>query len=131
MVAWVPTTNGFNRFASSTRPDEVPIDEGADNTINNYFSVYYKDFPAGTFNLRQPDNSGRNTYSAVIGPQPGVQVPITLFAGAQSSIPEGGSAMLSWKIAMTATSATIDNGVGNVLPLDERQRRWLGECLAR
>jgi len=44
----------------------VPIDEGADNTINQYFSVYYKDFQAGTFNLFQADNAGQNMYGAVV-----------------------------------------------------------------
>jgi hypothetical protein len=66
--SWIPTNNGFNRSASTAAPDEVPFDEGADNTINNWFSVYYKDFSAGTFNLLQPENGGQNMYGAVVQP---------------------------------------------------------------
>jgi hypothetical protein len=63
---WLPTTNGLNRLGDVTRPDEVPIDEGADNTINNWFSVYRHVFPAGTFSLFQPDNGGQNMYGVVV-----------------------------------------------------------------
>jgi hypothetical protein len=65
---WLATTGGLNRFASPSVPDEVPIDEGADATINQYFSVYYKDFAAGTFNLLQAENAGQNMYGAVVQP---------------------------------------------------------------
>lgn len=63
---WLPTANGLNRFASTAVPDEVPIDEGADNTINQYYSVYYKDFPAGVASLLQADNAGQNMYGVVV-----------------------------------------------------------------
>lgn len=68
--AWLPTANGLNRTASTAVPDEVGIDEGADNTINNWYSVYYKDFAAGTFSLLQPENAGQNMYGVVVGPVP-------------------------------------------------------------
>jgi hypothetical protein len=67
---WVPTANGINRTANPGVPDEVGIDEASDSTINNWFSVYRKDFPAGTFNLFQPDNAGQNMYGVVIVPEP-------------------------------------------------------------
>jgi hypothetical protein len=67
---WIATSNGFNRTANPLVPDEVPIDEGADNTIDRWFSVYRKDFPAGTFSLLQPDNAGQNMYSVVVVPVP-------------------------------------------------------------
>ncbi|MCX8107200.1 MAG: PEP-CTERM sorting domain-containing protein [Verrucomicrobiae bacterium] len=67
---WIATANGFNRAKDPTRPDEVPIDESADGTINQYFSVYYKNFDAGTFSLYQADNSGRNMYGVVVAPIP-------------------------------------------------------------
>ena len=63
---WVATANGLNRLGSTARPDEVAIDEGADGTINNWFSVYSKQFPAGTFSLFQADNAGQNMYGVVI-----------------------------------------------------------------
>lgn len=47
-------------------PDEVALDESADGTINQWFSVYQKDFPAGTFSLFQADNTGQNMYGVVV-----------------------------------------------------------------
>jgi hypothetical protein len=63
---WMPTSNGFNRTLDNTIPDEVGIDEGADGGINQWYSVYKKDVPIGTFTLRQPDNAGQNMYGVVI-----------------------------------------------------------------
>ena len=67
---WVATSNGLNRFANPLVPDEVPIDEGANDTIDQWYSVYRKDFPAGTFSLFQADNTGQNMYGVVITPIP-------------------------------------------------------------
>jgi len=78
--AWIPTNNGLNRAGNPAVPDEVPLDEGADNTIQNWFSVYRKDVPAGTFTLLQPDNGGQNMYGVVVGPVPEPSS-ITLVAG--------------------------------------------------
>jgi len=114
---WLPTANGLNRFNNPALPDEVPIDEGSNGSIEQHFSVYYKDFAAGTFNLRQAENPGRNMYGVVIGAVPGTTVPITSFLPQPAGIAEGASATLTWKIDPAATSASIDNGVGNILPL--------------
>ncbi len=67
---WMATANGLNRAMNPAVPDEVPIDEGADGSINQWFSVYYKGFDAGTFSLYQADNAGRNMYGVVIAPIP-------------------------------------------------------------
>ena len=67
---WLGSNNGLNRFANPGVPDEVPIDEGADGTVNQWYSVYYKDFAGGAFNLFQADNAGRNMYGVVIAPVP-------------------------------------------------------------
>jgi hypothetical protein len=70
---WIATNNGLNRAMDISRPDEVGIDEGADGGINQWFSLYKKDFPAGTFTLLQPDNGGQNMYGVVLipsGPPP-------------------------------------------------------------
>lgn len=67
---WAATTNGFNRTLNVGVPDEIGFDEGADNTINQYYSVYFKDFGAGTFSLLQADNAGRNMYGVVVAPVP-------------------------------------------------------------
>jgi len=65
---WEPTANGLNRFGDPTVPDEVPYDEGADNDIDQWYSVYKRDVPAGMFTLLQADNAGRNMYGVVIRP---------------------------------------------------------------
>jgi hypothetical protein len=66
---WQPTANGLNRFDDPSVPDEVPIDESANNGINQWFSVYSKEFPAGMFSLFWPENAGQNMYGVVILPQ--------------------------------------------------------------
>lgn len=65
---WAAAFNGLNRFADLSLPGEVGIDEGADGTINQWYSVYYKDFGAGTLTLWQADNAGRNMYGVVVQP---------------------------------------------------------------
>lgn len=65
---WVGVTNGLNRDGTPTRPDEVGVDESADGTINQWSSIYTKAFPAGTFQLKQADNPGRNMYGVVVVP---------------------------------------------------------------
>ena len=72
---WEPMITGANRAANPTWPDEVGIDEGAGGTgagvsIENYFSVYVKTVPAGSFQLYQADNSDRNMYGVVVKPVP-------------------------------------------------------------
>jgi hypothetical protein len=70
---WIATNNGLNRTMNTAVPDEVGFDEGADGGINQWFSVYKKDFTAGTFSLLQPDNAGQNMYGVVVvstGPAP-------------------------------------------------------------
>jgi hypothetical protein len=70
---WLPSTNGLNRTGNIAVPDEVPFDEGSDNTINQWYSVYRKNFPVGTFSVFQADNAGQNMYGVVVRaiPEPG------------------------------------------------------------
>ena len=56
-------------------------------------------------------------YGVVIVPAPITENPITSFDAIPLSIPPGGQAALSWIIHTGATSAGINQGVGNVLPL--------------
>jgi hypothetical protein len=63
---WIPVMTGNNRAFDPNRPDEVGIDESADNTINQWFSVYAQIVGPGTFTLRQADNGGQNMYGAVV-----------------------------------------------------------------
>lgn len=63
---WAGVMTGANRNGDVNLPDEVGLDEGADGTINNWYSVYTKTYPAGTFSLLQADNAGRNMYGVVV-----------------------------------------------------------------
>jgi hypothetical protein len=63
---WAPVSTGVHHLRTAGAPDEVGIDEGADGTINQWYSVYTKTFPAGTFRLKQADNTGQNMYGAVV-----------------------------------------------------------------
>lgn len=67
---WAPMTTGNNRSSDLLIPDELPFDEGADGGINQYYSVYFKDFAAGTAQVFQADNAGRNMYGVVVAPIP-------------------------------------------------------------
>lgn len=67
---WTATSTGNNRTINTGVPDELGFDEGADGTINQYYSVYFKDFAAGTFSLFQADNAGQNMYGVVVTPVP-------------------------------------------------------------
>jgi hypothetical protein len=67
---WTAVRTGNNRSGNSALPDEVGIDESADGTINNWFSIYTKSFPAGSFHLKQADNTGQNMYGVVVAPGP-------------------------------------------------------------
>jgi hypothetical protein len=79
---WAGVSTGNNRAGSLTTPDEVGIDEGADGTINQWYSIYTKAFPAGTFQLKQPDNAGQNMYGVVVTHQaPSATLEITREAG--------------------------------------------------
>ncbi len=67
---WAPMTTANNRTASLLIPDELPFDEGADGSINQFYSVYFKDFAAGTAQVFQADNAGRNMYGVVVAAIP-------------------------------------------------------------
>ncbi|MCP5524475.1 MAG: hypothetical protein H7A46_23335 [Verrucomicrobiales bacterium] len=65
-AGWEPVISAGNRRHDTRQADEVAIDEGADDTINQWYSVYRKQFAAGTFQLYQANNSGRNMYGVVV-----------------------------------------------------------------
>ena len=80
-MGWLPLDgfagvfSGINRDGSLDRPDEIGIDESADGAgpglgINQWYSIYAKQFPAGTFSIYQANNPGRNMYGVVVAPVP-------------------------------------------------------------
>ena len=108
---WLPTTNGINRNSNVAVPDEVAIDEGSDGGINQWYSVYVKTFPPGTFQLKQPDNAGQNMYGVVIastGPAEPPSAPTNLVAVAGD-----GQVTLTWSAAQGATGYNIKRGPGS------------------
>ena len=73
---WTPVITGLNHLGSPTAPDETGIDEGGNGDIQQYFSIYTKVFPAGSFQLRQADNAGQNMYAAVVQPLSGYETAV-------------------------------------------------------
>ena len=90
LMTWVQTdlyipfkANG-NHWGNPAFPDDVGIDESADNTINQLSSVYAKLVPAGELTLGDSMNSGRNMYGVVVAaiPEPGTATLVLLGGGA-------------------------------------------------
>lgn len=65
---WQPSRTGANRTRDISLPDEIAIDEGADGTLNQWYSIYTKSFSAGTFRVKQADNTGQNMYGLIVTP---------------------------------------------------------------
>ncbi|HMJ88884.1 MAG TPA: hypothetical protein VK530_03665, partial [Candidatus Acidoferrum sp.] len=109
-----PVLTGRNRTSNATLPDEVGIDENADNTINNHFSIYSNRFPAGTFTLYQQGLSGNNMYGVVVAIAPALVPVVRLVAPATNNFtfhhPTNGLVF-----NLTATSAMDTNTIKLVL----------------
>jgi len=103
---WAAVRTGNNRTANINVPDEVGIDEGADGSINNWYSIYTKAFPAGTFQLKQADNSGRNMYGAVITLPPLVALQPPRLTIAQ----QGANVVITFPAGYRLQRATSVNG---------------------
>ena len=100
---WEPVVSAGNRRHDHSQPDEVAFDEGADDTINQWYSVYRKQFPAGTFQLLQANNSGRNMYGAVVTVPQELTGPISIVRN------EDGTITVEWSgggVLEAATSVT-------------------------
>lgn len=75
---WQPVATGANRTGNTSLPDEVGVDEvngdgtgggtGPGNAINNFNSIFQRDFAAGTFTLEQQNAGGINMYGVVVTP---------------------------------------------------------------
>lgn len=69
---WQPMITGANRAGNATWPDEFGWDEAGDgvavgpgNSLAQWGSIYYRDFPAGTFSA-YAQNQGVDMYGLVI-----------------------------------------------------------------
>jgi hypothetical protein len=97
-----PLLNGLNRTTNVTWPDEVGIDEGSDGTINNWYSIYYKQVPAGTSSIYQADNGGRNMYGVVVGRPVGPLPPGNLQAASMNA-----RVSLTWSASTGASGYVV------------------------
>jgi len=66
-----PRTTGINRFGTDlspnfTVPDELAIDESNNGSLDNYSSVYWRRFGAGTLTLSEFGLGGRNMYGVAV-----------------------------------------------------------------
>ena len=107
-----------------TDPDEIGFDEGADGTINQWYSIYKKAFPAGSFQLKQADNAGQNMYGAVVTVQApvaaavlgisrdGSNVVITFPAGYRLQRSSSLGTTASWPDVTGSSPLTVPAGTG-------------------
>ncbi len=107
---WTAVRTGSNRDNDSGRPDEVAFDEGADSTVNQYYSVYSKTFPAGTFSLFQADNAGQNMYGVVVQPAPKPQLSVGIAFGRDDN--GNGGALEVASVAGAVPQANWNNANG-------------------
>jgi hypothetical protein len=110
---WEAVSTGVNRTGAVGAPDELGIDEGADGTINQHYSIYSKLFPAGTFRLRQADNAGQNMYGVVVVPAEPPVAPLNLKATSGD-----GKVSLDWSSAGGATGYVLKRGGASGGPYD-------------
>ncbi|MCI0745278.1 MAG: fibronectin type III domain-containing protein [Verrucomicrobia subdivision 3 bacterium] len=110
---WLPVTNGMNRAGNPEWPDEVGVDEGADNDHDQWSSVYVKFYPAGTFQIKQPDNPGRNMYGVVVASAAPPGAPSDLVA-----VSGDGRVTLNWTAGAGASGYIIKRSLSSGGPYD-------------
>lgn len=115
---WVRMNTGIS---PNGQADYTAIDEGGDGYgpgegLNNFMAVYRYPTPAMEVTVSNY-RIGGNMLAVVVVPAPTVVAPIEIFAASPVTIDPGQSSTLNWLINPAATGASIDQGVGNVLPL--------------
>lgn len=109
---WMPVMTGVNRTSDPNLPDEIGIDESADGSINQWYSIYSKLYPAGTFQLKQADNAGRNMYGVVVAAAVPPPAPILTAVGGDSKV------TLNWTVSSGAASYTVFRSFASGGPYD-------------
>ncbi|MBM3845298.1 MAG: hypothetical protein FJ405_03295 [Verrucomicrobia bacterium] len=101
---WQPVLNGLNRAGNLEQPDETGVDESADGSINQWYSVYMKLMDAGenVFSTYQ-QGEGRNMYQIVVD----AAVAPTIPAGLAVAVNGDNLVRLSWPSAAGAVSYTV------------------------
>ena len=120
VLQWV-IDGGWERVRTGMTPngqgDFTAIDEANDGTRNNFYSVYRLAAPASSVTVRNNGVTGHNNICLIAAPAPVVGEPITSFAAGPQVISPGESATLSWIINTGATAASINQGIGSILPV--------------
>jgi len=102
---WEPMMTGANRAGDPAMPDEVALDESADGTLNQWYSIYRKFYPAGTFRLKQADNTGQNMYGVcVASAAPPTAPTLTAVAG-------DGKVTLNWTVSPGAAGYVLSRSL--------------------
>ena len=124
-LQWV-IDGGWERVNTGISPngqgDYTGVDEGGDAVgaglgLNQFYSVYKHPGISALVTVNSNGLGGNNMISLVAVPAPDANVPIGSFAAVPSVISEGDSASLDWIIHSGITFGTIDQGVGDILPL--------------
>jgi len=122
-LQWV-IDGGWERMNTGISPDGQADYTGVDESgngvgpgqgLNQFYSVYKYPINATTVTVGGNQINGTNMISLVAVPAPDGGAPIGSFAAAPPTISEGESASLNWIISQSATTASIDQGIGDVL----------------
>jgi hypothetical protein len=125
-LQWV-LDGGWERMNTGLSPNGAPdytaIDETGDGIgpgvgLNNFMSVYKFPGIATSVTVRNGLYAGNNI-AVVAVPTAPPPVPIVSYQISAPTTLPGAPVQLSWLISPTATSASIDQGVGNILPLND------------
>ncbi len=125
-LQWV-IDGGWLRMNTGISPNGQPDYSGIDETgdgfgpgigVNNFMSIYRFPSVATSVTVRNGIYPG-NMITVVAVPTAAPPVPIVNYVATPVSITPGSPAQLSWLISPNATGASIDQGVGSVLPLTD------------
>ena len=125
ILQWV-LDGGWVRMNSGSSPGGLPdytgVDEGGDSVgpglgLNQFYSIYKFPTIGTNATVSNPGVNGGNMISLVVIPLPDTNEPITSFSNSPITISEGDPANLNWIIHPDATAGTIDQALGDILPL--------------
>ena len=116
---------GWERVNTGISPngqaDYTAVDEGGDSVgagigLNQFYAVYK--FPVLTAHVVVRNNGMTDTNMVAVVAEPAVAPPeaIVSFLAQPNDLPPGESTLLTWLIDPTASTASIDQGIGNILP---------------
>lgn len=117
---WVRMNTGLspNGQGDFTAVDETGDGTGAGVGVNNFMAVYKFPTVATTVTVKN-QLMGGNNIAVIAAPTAPPPDPIVSYVSAAASVIPGASTQLSWLISPTATVASIDGGIGDILPLTD------------